>query len=107
MTITIERIINLLDEKNISAAKMMKDLEFSSGLFSQWKSEMQSPSVDKLDKIAEYLECSIDYLRGKTDIRKNSPSGLDSELIKVYNELSAEGKANLIEHAHLLQKAKK
>ena len=57
---TIERIQQKLDEKNIKPSKMSKDLGFSSGLFSQWKSGLQKPSASKIKKIAEYLECSID-----------------------------------------------
>ena len=64
---TIERINELLSRKGIKPSKMMKDLGFSSGLFSQWKSGMQKPSADKLGKIAEYLETTTDYLLGKTD----------------------------------------
>lgn len=33
----IEKIQKILDSKNIKPSKMMKDLGFSSGLFSQWK----------------------------------------------------------------------
>ncbi len=59
---TIERIIELLAERNISASKMMRDLEFSKGLFSQWKAGKQKPSVKKLQKISEYFNVSMDYL---------------------------------------------
>lgn len=61
---TIERITELLNKEGISAAKMMRELGFSSGLFSQWKSGKQNPSADKLAKIAEYLHTTTDYLLG-------------------------------------------
>lgn len=60
---TVDRIQSILDEKGISAAKMMRDLGFSSGLFSQWKAGKQKPSLDKLDKIADYLDADVEYLR--------------------------------------------
>ncbi len=59
---TIQKIILLLNAREISAAKMMKELGFSSGLFSQWKSGKQKPSAEKICKIAEYLNVSTDYL---------------------------------------------
>lgn len=65
---TIERIIALLEEKDIVPAKMMKELGFSNGLFSQWKSGLQNPSAEKVFKIADYLGCSTDYLLGRTDV---------------------------------------
>lgn len=65
---TIERIIALIEEKNIVPAQMMKELGFSNGLFSQWKSGLQNPSAEKIFKIADYLGCSTDYLLGRTDV---------------------------------------
>lgn len=61
---TVEKIIQELDAKGIKPSVMMKDLGFSSGLFSQWKSGSQNPSTEKLEKISEYLGCSVDYLLG-------------------------------------------
>lgn len=63
---TVEIINKLLKDKGISAAKMMNELGFSSGLYSQWKSGKQKPSRDKLEKIANYFNVSVDYLLGTT-----------------------------------------
>lgn len=68
----VERIIDLLSKKEVSASKMMKDLGFSSGLFSQWKSGMQNPSNDKVQKIAAYFNVTTDYLLGNTDSPDNT-----------------------------------
>lgn len=61
---TVEIINELLKDKGVSASKMMSELGFSSGLYSQWKSGKQKPSRDKLEKIAEYFSVSVDYLLG-------------------------------------------
>ena len=45
---TIKIIENLLKEKNISGAKMSRDLGFSNALYSQWRSEKQNPSAEKI-----------------------------------------------------------
>lgn len=58
----IDRINRLLRERGISAAKMMRDLNFSSGLYSQRKSMGRIPSTDKIEVIAAYLGVSTDYL---------------------------------------------
>lgn len=63
---TVEIINKLLKDKGISAAKMMNELGFSSGLYSQWKSGKQKPSREKLEKIANYFNVSVDYLLGTT-----------------------------------------
>ena len=62
---TIDRIEELLAKKGISRSRMMKDLGFSSGLFSQWKSGFQQPSLKRLMAIADYLGVSLDYLLGE------------------------------------------
>lgn len=59
---SIQMIIGLLNQKGISAAKMCRELGFSSGLFYQWKKGSQNPSMDKLIKIAQYFNVSVDYL---------------------------------------------
>lgn len=69
---TIEIITDLLNKKGISAAKMMRDLGFSNGLFSQWKKGLQKPSAEKLSKIADYFEVTVDYLLG-TDPKPSAP----------------------------------
>ena len=60
----IETINKLLEQKGISASRMMKELGFSSGLYSQWKKGAQKPSADKLQKIADYFNVSVDYILG-------------------------------------------
>lgn len=56
-----------LDKMNIKPARMMRELGFSSGLFSQWKSGSQKPSIEKLQKIAGYLNVDINYLLDEND----------------------------------------
>ena len=58
----IDRINGLLKERQTSAAKMMRDLNLSSGLYSQWKSLGRIPSTEKIEMIAAYLGVSTDYL---------------------------------------------
>ena len=67
---TIGRILELLEEKDVSGSKMSKDLGFSNAVFYQWKSHQQNPSADKVVKMADYFGVSVDYLLGKTDIKK-------------------------------------
>ena len=64
-----DRICLLIKENNTSGAKMAKDLGFSSGLFSQWKSGKQQISQKKLEQIADYFGVTVDYLLGRTDVR--------------------------------------
>lgn len=59
-----QRINRLLKEKKTSAAQMARELGFSSGLYTQWRHGQQTPSPDKLIKMADYFGVSVDYLLG-------------------------------------------
>ena len=62
-----DTIKSLCDEKSITIFKLEKDLGFSNGAIRRWRKS--SPSVENLDKVADYFNVSIAYLLGKTDIR--------------------------------------
>ena len=61
-------ILEILKSKNISAYRIAKDTGISESLFSKWKNKATSDiSSSNLAKIADYLDCSVDYLLGRTD----------------------------------------
>lgn len=51
--------------KNISIKKLLEDVGLGFNTMSNMKSSM--PKVDNIAKIADYLDCSIDYLLDRTD----------------------------------------
>lgn len=61
-------ILNVFREKGLSSYKVAKETGISESLFSKWKASPTSEiSSIKLCKIADYLDCSVDYLLGRTD----------------------------------------
>lgn len=62
-----ERVTKLANERHMSIAELERKLNFSNGSINKW--DKQSPSVDRLNKIAEFFDVSMDYLSGKTDKR--------------------------------------
>lgn len=58
-----------LKEQNISARKMLLDLNFSHNLITQWRNG-RTPSLDKITAIAKYLNVPISYLLGEVEARK-------------------------------------
>ncbi|WP_436633190.1 helix-turn-helix domain-containing protein [Latilactobacillus sakei] len=50
----------LAKEQGVSINKMEKDLEFGSSTISKWSKSILS--VDKLKKVADYLDVTIDEL---------------------------------------------
>lgn len=59
--------VQLLQETNISAYKLSKDLGVSEALISQWKSGRQLPKYDSINLLCDYFNVSADYLLGRTD----------------------------------------
>lgn len=59
------RIKALCHENGISPTKLGLELGFSKDTINSWKSK--SPSVDKVQMVADYFSVSTDYLLGRTD----------------------------------------
>lgn len=60
-----DRIKKLSDKQGISVQKVATDLGFSENLFYQWKTS--NPKSDRLEKVADYFDVSVDYLLGRID----------------------------------------
>ena len=64
----VAKIIKLLAKsKNISIGKMLEDCEVSKNALSTMLSGGHLPRTENLVKIADYLDCSVDYLLGRVD----------------------------------------
>ena len=55
-----ERVESLRKERKISQGNLEKELGFSNGSISKWKTSMPKP--ERLQKIADYFGVSVDYL---------------------------------------------
>ena len=60
-----ETIKNVSKSKNITIKKLLEDVGLGFNTMSNMKTSM--PKADNLAKIADYLDCSVDYLLGRTD----------------------------------------
>lgn len=56
---------NLCIQKGTKPNPVAKALSISSGVVTKWKNEGALPNGDNLAKIADYLDCSVDYLLGR------------------------------------------
>lgn len=60
-----ERLRAILKERKLTQAKLIKDLRLSSSVPYKWLSGKDKPSIDSLIRLAEYFECTVDYLIGR------------------------------------------
>ena len=64
---TAERIKLLAKSKNIAIKDMLADCELSKNALSSMLSRGSWLQANNLARIADYLDCSVDYLLGRTD----------------------------------------
>ena len=57
------KIAQLCKEKGISVAKLERETGISNGTISRWGTS--SPTVEKLEKVADYFGVTVDSLLGR------------------------------------------
>lgn len=77
----IERTLELIKEKQISKNKLLTDLNLSKNSFVDWQNRGTIPSAETVAKIADYLDCSVDYLLGRTSNKDINP--LDADFFRL------------------------
>lgn len=87
--VKLDNLFIIIKAKGLTAKKVSADTGISTGNISDWKSGRSMPTATKLDLLADYLDCSVDYLIGRTDepqVNKNIIS--NSNIIGASNNLS-------------------
>lgn len=60
-----ERVKKLAKNKGLTISKLEKELAFGNGTIRNW--DKNSPSIDKIQKVADYFNVSTDYLLGRVE----------------------------------------
>lgn len=58
----VERIDRLAKSRNTTIKQVEKDLGFGNGMIGKWAKAPKSPPIDKLNKIANYFDVTLEYL---------------------------------------------
>lgn len=82
----VEIILDLIKKSGITNNKLLSDLNLPSSAITEWKKGKAKPSVDALMKIADYFDCSVDYLLGREKHTDTNPQIIpyDGENPKIY-----------------------
>lgn len=81
-----DRIKKAAKDKNLKLKTMLSDLQLGINLISQIANG-SSVTASNLSKIADYLDCSVDYLLGRTsdpNAHREAPPALANELLTAY-----------------------
>ena len=60
-------LTRIMEERGLSAYRVDKDTGISDSLLGYYRAGIKDPSSKNLCKLADYFECSVDYLLGRTD----------------------------------------
>ena len=96
--VNVELIRSLAKQKGVSITKLEEILGFGNGTIGKWVK--QSPSVDKLSAVADFLSVSIDYLvYGKEKSSSSELTEDERELLYIFDLVSEREKGELIGYA--------
>lgn len=78
----------LLDEKGLKNSDVSRGANVSNMTLSDWKHGKSTPKSDKLQRIADFLDVSIDYLvSGKEPEFSSKTAKIDAQLTNMSDEL--------------------
>lgn len=83
MDITLERIIQELKAQNKKQQDLTDSLGINYSSFGNWKAGRNSSYKKYIHAIADYLDVSVEYLRGETDTKK-PPITKDERIDELY-----------------------
>lgn len=92
----LENLKKLRESKNITQLKLSIDLNVSQELISRYEVGSSFPQPNMIIKIAQYFNCSTDYLLGLTDITTpikylaQNNNVKNADILNKYNSLSSE-----------------
>ena len=82
-SVLYQRIKLLCKKHNITMAQLAEKVGISESLIRKWGSST-SPSIDKVRRIAEFFDVSVDYLIGTSDIPECADKVIgDSNIISI------------------------
>ncbi|TKI43442.1 helix-turn-helix domain-containing protein [Bacillus mycoides] len=69
----VDVIKRLCKEQKITIAELERRIQLSNGQIRKW--ENQTPGIDKIQKVADYFNVSVDYLLGRTEQKIKDEEG--------------------------------
>ena len=82
----IENLLNIMDQKGITAYKINKDIGIKPSTFTAWKNGSQ-PTIDKIIRIVQYLEITPNELFGYTENKPDLTEN-EKEMLELFQKLS-------------------
>lgn len=91
-----ERIKELAKERNVTIKELLERSSLSKNTINKFKDSI--PRADNIAKIADVLECSIDYLMGREEKNNSLPEEY-KKLIMLYENCDRAGQEEILKFA--------
>ncbi len=97
-----EKIKALRTEKNITQQFLSDSLSVPRYVISNWEQARSEPDLADISKLADFFECSVDYLLGREDdfgnIVVNTPElpGIEKRLLNAFRVLDDDEKDKIV-----------
>lgn len=85
------KLVSLLFIRSMKTKDFCKLADISSGNLSDWKSGRSKPSLEAIERIANVLDCNIDYLVDRCEEYETYDKLLDNDILKMINALDEKG----------------
>lgn len=83
------RLIELREERNLTQADVANAIKTSRTNIGRWEKGLNEPTANYIIQLADFFECSVDYLLGRSD--ELGVISIQSQ-VKTATELTADGK---------------
>jgi len=93
----LDNIIACMNYKKIDQKELCNYLGVNPQMFTNWKNRSSNSYMKRLNKIAEFLDISVDHLMGKVII--SQASELEEKLLRYFSFCDTEGKLRIIQCA--------
>lgn len=97
---------SLRETNNVTQEQLAEYLKVSRPTIAGYETKSRQPDYERLEKIAEFFNVSIDYLITGYDLEQKAPvkeSTLDQEVIRSYRGLTLESKQDALSYIRLLK----
>lgn len=97
-------------EKNMTQEELAKKINTSRSNIANYENDKNMPSIDILNKLSEILNCTTDYLLGKSNIKNTRELDFEEELLNIglnmkdYNPPTKEQQEKIEEFAKFVLK---
>lgn len=90
------RLYELRQQEGITQKRLAEELGMSAGNLCDWEKGRTEPDVEKLIRLADYFDVSLDYLTGREESERGRGNELKNRLTVAFNRLPEEGRKRLV-----------